>query len=355
MTQLRSSLLESDAQPYPVIPALHPDSEWLRLYTEAPLEPDVPIIDAHHHLGDMAGGYFVEDLHADTSAGHNVVASVFVQCHYAHRTQGPEHLRPVGETERIAQLAVNAERHGLPLRVAAGIVGFADLTLGDDVEEVLQAHLEAGAGRFRGIRHITALANLVNISPLGRGRPPGLLLSETFRAGARRLQAHGLTFDAWVYHEQLGEVVEFARALPGLAIVLNHVGGPLGAGPYAGRQDAVYASWLEGMRALATCPNVHVKIGGLLMALSGLEFHRGGAPPSSVQLAATMKPWVLPALDLFGAKRCMFESNFPVEKAMTSYVVLWNAFKRLVTGASDDEKRLLFNETANSFYRLGVD
>jgi predicted TIM-barrel fold metal-dependent hydrolase len=326
---------------------------WLAQHSEAILEPALPIVDPHHHLWDHHGGYFLDDLLADTGSGHDVVATVFVQCGYGYRTAGPQELKPVGETEFVAGVAKEAERRKLKTRACAGIVGAADLALGERVAEVLRAHVEAGAGRFKGIRHITARHEEFDASLLPR--PPARQMADpTFRQGFAQLGKLGLTFDAWLYHPQIPELTELARAFPQQPIVLNHLGGPLGVGPYKGRRDRTHQEWLAAMKALAGCPNVHVKLGGLGMAIIGYDFHKEKTPPSSARLADDWRPFIETAIQLFGAKRCMFESNFPVDKAMLSYPVLWNAFKRIASGASAAEKSALFRDTAAGFYRLPV-
>ena len=337
----------------PAITHPAPDPTWLAQYSEAILEPDLAIVDPHHHLWDHNGGYLLDELTRDTSSGHNVVATVFAQCGYAYRTTGPEALRPVGETEFVAGIAREAERRKLKTRACAGIVGTTDLALGDRVAEVLEAHVIAGDGRFRGIRHITARHDAFNASMLGR--PPARLLADSeFRKGFARLIAMHLTFDAWLYHTQIPELTELARAFPQAPIVLNHVGGPLGVGPYRGQGERTHREWLAAMQDLATCPNVHIKLGGLAMAICGFDFHLQPKPPSSELLAASWRPYMETSIELFGANRCMFESNFPVDKAMCSYPVLWNAFKRIAAGASATEKSALFHDSAARFYRLGL-
>jgi predicted TIM-barrel fold metal-dependent hydrolase len=329
-----------------------PNPAWLARLTEDALDPDLPIVDPHHHLWNHHGNtYFLDELLADLLTGHNVVATVFLQCFWAYRDTGPEAMKPVGETAFVASVAAEAERRKTHARICAGIVGYADLTLGDAVAPVLEAHIAAGAGRFRGIRHITArhprfLASM--------STPPGfgLMGSPAFRAGFAQLAKHGLSYDSWLYHTQIHQLVELARAFPETPIVLNHVGGPLGVGPYRGRRDAVFTDWLAAIRALATCPNVHMKLGGLAMVVNGFDFHENVLPPSSGELAQAWSPYMLALVEAFGADRCMFESNFPVDKGMCSYAVMWNAFKRIAAGASADEKKALFHDNASRFYRL---
>lgn len=345
---------EVDAQGLPIIRHLSLQPAWLNTLREEALEPALPIVDPHHHLWEREGGYLLDELIADTSTGHNIVATVYSQCGYAYRATGPVAMQPVGETGFVAGVARQARERGLTTRVCAGIVGHVDLELGDDVAPVLEAHIEAGKGLFRGIRHITARHEQFNASLLGRPAAD-LLQRPAFHRGLAQLQALGLSFDAWLYHTQIDQLADLARAFPELPIVLNHVGGPLGVGPYRGKRDMMYAQWLASMKNLATCPNVRVKLGGLAMALCGFDFHLQPVPPSSMQLADAWAPYLQGSIDIFGARRCMFESNFPVDKAMCSYAVLWNAFKRIAAGASADEKSWLFKGTADEFYRLGLD
>ena len=337
----------------PVITHAELNPAWLAQYREDILEPDLAIVDPHHHLWERGGGYFLDQLLGDTNSGHRIAATVFVQCGYGYRTSGPEALRCVGETEFVAGVAREAERRKSGTRACAGIVSAADLALGDKVEEVLKAHVAAGAGRFRGIRHITARHEEFNASLLAR--PPARQMADgEFRRGFARLVAMDLSFDAWLYHTQIPELTDLARAFPQARIVMNHTGGPLGVGPYRGDADRTRREWLAAMQDLAGCPNVHVKLGGLAMVMMGFDFHLKATPPSSTQLAAAWGPLMAQAIELFGANRCMFESNFPVDKAMCSYPVLWNAFKRIAAGASASEKAALFHDTATRFYRLGA-
>jgi predicted TIM-barrel fold metal-dependent hydrolase len=334
----------------------HPSSNpaWLARRVEEIIEPALPIIDPHHHLWERADGrYYLDELLADTDSGHNVVATVFAQCYWAYRTDGPEELRPVGETEFVAGVAAESERRSTRTRACVGIVGHADMARGAAVGPVLDAHLAAGGGRFRGIRHVTARSEefVASLPP-----PPqaGLMRTRAFHDAAQELQKRGLTFDAWLYHTQIGELTELARALPELPVVLDHVGGPLGIGPYQGRRDAVFAAWRADMKQLATCQNAFVKLGGLGMLIAGFGFHEREMPPCSEELAQAWRPYLEACIEDFGPDRCMFESNFPVDKAMCSYPILWNAFKRIAQGASPEAKANLFHDTAARFYRIAA-
>lgn len=334
-------------------------TSWLEQVDEAALEPELPIVDPHHHLWDYpASRYLVGELLADTGSGHDVVATVFVECTSMYRTSGPEALRPVGETEFVQRLAAEHERTGAgrrpgATRVAAGIVGFADLLLGARVREVLEAHLGASPGRFRGIRHAAGWHASEDIRNAHSNPPEGLLGLPAFRQGFAELRPLGLSFDAWLYHTQLGELTALARAFPDVTIVLDHFGGPLGVGPYAGKADEVFQAWRRSIDELATCPNVFAKLGGINMALNGFGWHKRERPPTSEELALATRRYYLHTIERFGVERCMFESNFPMDRLSCSYAILWNAFKRIVAGCSAEEKRALLHDTAARVYRLG--
>ncbi|HEX2891218.1 amidohydrolase family protein [Vineibacter terrae] len=328
--------------------------DWLARRREDILEPGLPIVDPHHHLWERPGWrYLLPELLADTGSGHNIVATVFVQCRAMYRADGPAELKPLGETEFVNGVAAMSASGGYgATRVCAGIVGHADLALGARVQDVLEAHLRVAGDRFRGIRHISAWDTDTSVLNPNYQVPQGLMHSTAFREGFARLSKLGLSFDAWLYHPQIGELEALARAFPETAIVLDHVGGPLHIGAYAGKQAEVLARWRPAMQALAACPNVHVKLGGLGMRIGGFTFHEQAEPPSSEALAAAWKPYVETCIEAFGASRCMFESNFPVDKGSYAYPEFWNACKRLAQGASAAEKADLFSGTATRFYRL---
>jgi predicted TIM-barrel fold metal-dependent hydrolase len=341
---------------YPDAPSPHfpvrPD--WLAQHQEPILEPDLPIVDAHHHLWDRNGQpYFFFDFLEDLRAGHAVEASVFMECGAMYRARAVPELRSLGETEFANGAAAlsASDRYG-SCRVCAGIVAHVDLRLGDRVEAVLQRHMAAAGERFCGIRQISAW----HPDPTARGSmasPPAELLSDPrFRNGFAALERLGLSFDAWMYHTQLGEAAALAQDFPATTIILDHAGGALGIGPYAGKRQAVFAEWRAGMAVLARCPNVCVKLGGLGMRMSGFDFGSRPRPPSSQEVAAVWRPYIETCIELLGPERCMFESNFPVDKGSCSYAVLWNAFKRITSGASSDEKEALYRGTATRVYRL---
>lgn len=337
--------MSATRQPFPH-PRVRPD--WLARLREDSLDPGQPIVDPHHHLWHARPDrYLVQDLEADLRTGHDVRATVFIQCGSEYRKDGPEAMRPIGETE-----FVQAQSKEIPgLGACAGIVGHADCRLGDAIEPVLLAHAAAGEGQFKGIRHgATYDAGIAPTAP--PGAPPGLLLDPAFRAGVARTGKLGFTFEAWCYHPQLGELDDLLRACPDGKVVLNHLGGPLGVGPYDGRRAEIFPVWAASMKALAKHPNLYVKLGGLAMNVNGFGYHHQPLPPGSGEMASAWRPYMETAIEAFGATRCMFESNFPVDKGMCSYPVLWNAFKRIAAGCSAEEKADLFHGTATRFYGL---
>ncbi|QUD88669.1 amidohydrolase family protein [Phenylobacterium montanum] len=336
------------------------------------LEPGLPIIDPHHHLWDrpaptgapthpfenvmhMRPRYLLDELLADMKSGHDVRATVYLQCGAMYRADGPEELRSLGETEFVNGVAaMTASGIYGPVKACAGIVGHVDLLLGDAAAGVLEQHIAVAGGRFRGIRNSASYdPDPAVLGPLAR-IGGGLYLNGKFREGFARLAPLGLSFDAWLLEPQLPELIDLARAFPETSIVLDHVGTPLGIGAYAGRLSERFGVWRENIRALAACPQVSVKLGGLAMAFPGFASFMADPPATSAQLAEEWRPYVETCIEAFGAERCMFESNFPVDVCSCSYDVLWNAFKRLAAGASAEEKAALFFGTANRVYRLGL-
>lgn len=338
------------------------------------LEPGLPIIDPHHHLWDHSRGpepagpqhpfmtaiaparrYLLDELSRDLGSGHNVIATVYVECHAFYRADGPAELRSLGETEFVTGVAaMSASGTYGPLRACAGIVGNVDLTLGEAAAAVLERHVMAGGGRFRGVRNSASYdADPEVLGPLA-GVPEGLYRREDFRAGFARLAPLGLSFDAWMLEPQLPDLIDLSRAFPETRIVLDHVGTPLGRGRYAGRREERFEVWRENIRELARSPNVAVKLGGLAMAFCNFPSFLAEPRASSQQLADEWRPYVETCIEAFGAERCMFESNFPVDMGACDYATLWNAFKRLAAGASAEEKAALFAGTAREVYRLEV-
>jgi L-fuconolactonase len=330
---------------------------WLaKRPTEAALESDLPIIDPHHHLWDTAhrGQYFLPDLLSDIGGGHNIVATVFLECQAMYRAHGPEEMAPVGEVEFVNGIAaMSASGNYGPCRVAEAIIGYADLRLGARVRDVLEAEIAAGNGRFRGIRMGVSWDGDDRVGKFAsRIVPPHLVRDATFREGFAQLAKLGLSFESWQYHPQLSDAADLARAFPDTTIILNHVGGVLGVGPYSGRRTEILAEWNADIRELAKCPNVNVKLGGIGMTSFGFEFHEREIPPSSQDLADAWRQYVEPCIEAFGVDRCMFESNFPPDKQSGGYTELWNAFKRITAGASALEKKALYSGTAARVYRI---
>ncbi|UCH42570.1 MAG: amidohydrolase family protein [Dehalococcoidales bacterium] len=332
---------------------------WLRMTVEEPLEPEIPICDPHHHLWDRparedrpGNRYLLEDLLQDIGDAHNIVQTVFVECRSMYRKGGPAEMQAVGETEFVQGIAAQSAsgQYGTTM-VAAGIVGHADLMLGKEVSAVLGAHVAASSNRFRGIRHSTTWDASMDTGVYTSSRK-GLLLDSKFREGFSCLQRYGLSFDAWLYHTQLPELADLARAYPDTQIIVDHIGGLLGTGPYAGKREEVFQQWQNGITELSACSNVVVKLGGLGMPVCGFGWNEWKAPPRSTEIAEAMAPYYHWCIEKFGVDRCMFESNFPVDKASYSYTVMWNAFKRIAKDFSAAEKAALFHDTAVRVYRL---
>jgi predicted TIM-barrel fold metal-dependent hydrolase len=336
-------------------------NDWLALTVEPSLEPDLPICDPHHHFWDFRTErlpytrYLLHELAADIASGHNVRSTVFIEARSMYRADGPEEMRPVGEVE-FAQGLAAASASGLygPGRAAAAIIGHANLNLGERVEPVLAALHAASPNRFRGIRHSVTWDPSPEVENTALHRAPGQLGSESFRAGARVLARLGFSFEAWLFSTQLLELAEFAKAVPDLPIVLNHVGGLLREGPYANRDDEVLPVWRQGIAVAAACPNVHVKLGGLGMPRCGFDWHTRARPIGSEELAGAMAPFLAYCIEQFGPERSMFESNFPVDKVSYSYNVMYNAFKRFSINYSPTERAVMFHDNAAQLYRIAV-
>jgi predicted TIM-barrel fold metal-dependent hydrolase len=331
-----------------------PQPDWLALRQEEVIDPSRPIVDPHHHLWDRGGQrYLIEELTDDVGSGHNVVATVYVEARSMYRANGPEALRPVGEIEFAnGAAAMSASGSYGAAAICAGIVGHANLLLGEAARPVLEAEIAAGNGRFRGIRHSSPWDADPEVAGIYAVRPKGLVLDPTFRKGFACLTPLGLSFDAWLFHPQIGELADLARAFPDTRIVLDHCGGPIGLGSYANRRDEIFVGWKASIQDIAKCPNVVVKLGGLAMRLLGYDFHERPMPPSSEDAAAAWRPYMETCIEAFGASRCMFESNFPPDKGQCSYQVIFNAFKRIAAPCSEAEKTALFSKTATDFYRL---
>ena len=336
-------------------------NDWLALTTEPTLEPELPICDPHHHFWDMRTEripyqrYLLHELAADVNSGHYVRSTVFVEARAMYRSSGPEEMRPVGEVEFVQGLAAASESdlYG-PTRAAASIVGHANLLLGDAVEPVLEALQAASPNRFRGIRHSVTWDPHPEIEVTSAHRMQGQLADDNFRAGARVLARMGMSLEAWMYFPQLPELADFAKSVPDLTIILNHIGGLLRVGPYANNDDEVLEAWRNGIAAVAECPNVNVKLGGIGMPRTGFDWHERDTPIGSEELAEDMAPLMDYCIERFGPDRSMFESNFPVDKVSYSYNVMYNAFKRLSKGYSDSERAAMFHDTAVRVYRVEI-
>jgi predicted TIM-barrel fold metal-dependent hydrolase len=298
----------------------------------------------------------IEEMADDVASGHNIVATVYVDCRSMYRASGAEAFRPVGEVEfanGVAAMAASGA-YGKTL-ICAGIVSHVNMLLGDGAKAVLEAEIAAGNGRFRGIRHSSAWDADPHVAHMYAMRPKGLLLDPIFRKGFACLAPLGLSFDAWLFHPQLDEFVDLARAFPDTRICLDHCGGPVGTGSYAGRREEIFPVWKASIQQAAKCPNVVVKLGGLAMCLLGYDFHLRPKPPSSEEAAAAWRPYIESCIEAFGPSRCMFESNFPPDKGQCSYQVIFNAFKRIAAQYSEAEKTALFSQTATNFYRLKLE
>jgi len=345
--------------------------------TEPILDPTLPIVDPHHHLWDrprdilkdlppsdhgfmeiirLVPRYLFDELLADLGSGHDVRATVYMECGAMYRADGPEALRSLGETEFVNGVAaMSASGIYGDVRACAGIVGHVDLRLGAAVEDVLRAHLAAAPARFRGIRQIAAYDDdALVLGPLAGRVPAGLYRDRSFREGFAALARLGLSFDAWLLEPQLPDLIDLARAFPETTIVLDHVGTPLGIGAYAGRREERFAVWRQNVETLARSPNVVVKLGGLAMPFPGFPWSYTDRPRSSEELAAAWRPYIDVCIQAFGPARAMFESNFPVDGFSCGYDVLWNALKRTAAGYSAAEKTALFSGTATRVYRLGA-
>ena len=335
------------------------NDKWLAQVQEVTLEPDLPICDPHHHLWDLRADaveprYLLDNILEDTNSGHNIRSTVFIECHAMYRVDGPDAMKPVGEVEFVNGIAAMSAS-GLygRTRVAAAIIGHADLTRGAAAGEVLDALTAAGNGRFRGIRHAVAWDADPAIRNHRTNPPEHRYMDPKFREGFAELGKRNLTFEGWCYMKQIGELADLARKFPDTTIILNHFGGPLGLGGYAGKQKDVLDYWRKEIAGLAKCPNVTAKLGGLNMDINGYRWHERPKPPTSLELIDATRPYFEHTIETFGADRCMFESNFPVDKLSCSYNVLWNSFKRLTKDYSKAEKAKLYHDTAARVYGIG--
>jgi len=351
----------AQAQPQ-TLPVVQPGSqwpvraEWLARRTEEILDPDLPIVDPHHHLWVRPNySYLFPDLLADVGSGHKIHATMFEQAASMYRDDGPEELKSLGETQFVCGVAaMSASGKFGPTRCIAGMVGYVDLRLGARAKGLIERHIAISDGRIRGVRNSSTWSDDPTLKPFASNAPQGLLLDKSFREGFAALVGLDLTFDAWMFQTQLGDVIDLARAFPQARIVLNHVGGPLAVGPYAGKREEAFKVWRDKIKEIAGFPNTYVKLGGLGMKMPGFDFVEKPEPPSSQDLANAWRPYIETCIAAFGPQRSMFESNFPVDKGSCSYQVLWNAFKRIAAGYSADEKTALFSGAAKKAYRLDV-
>ena len=339
----------------PHLPVRH---EWLNQLIEDPILPNIPIIDPHHHLWDVGfGRYYIEELLEDiNSSGHNIVSTVYIMSSSntkIYSKDGLEEFKPLTEIEFATSEGKRADL--IPnnrVKVNASIVGSVDLTYGNKLQPVLEKAVNISEGRLKGIRMLLASHTDPRISSGAVKSDLGLMLHPNFIDGAKCVQDANLSLDFWIYHTQLNEMEKIARALPDLTIILNHIGGPIHIGEYEGKQAATHREWRSAMMRLSRIPNINVKLGGLGMAVNGAKFHNSKFPPNSVQLSDVWKPWIYETIDMFGFDRCMFESNFPVDKGSCSYGALWNAFKIIAKDMSDDEINKLFSKNAAKIYKI---
>jgi L-fuconolactonase len=338
-----------------VMPQIVPGTrQWHNRVVEAIVDPDRVIVDPHHHLWKRGAGdtYLLEDLWRDTGSGHRIVKTVFVECGAGYREDGPEHLQVLGETEFVKKIAEESTAGDPGQARIVGIVAKADLTLGEAVEEVLDAHESVGGHLFKGIRHSGASDDDPDALSIPGRAAKGLYLRKEFREGMKVLGRKGLPYDTWHYHHQNADFAALAKAVPGTVMVLDHFGTPLGVGRYAGRREEIFSRWKKDIAEISRCENVFAKLGGLAMPDNGFGWDRRSTPPTSDEFVAAQQRYYLHAIECFGPHRCMFESNFPVDKRSISYAVLWNGLKKIVADFSEDEKNAMFTGTAARVYRL---
>ena len=328
-----------------------PDDLWLSSLQEEVLEPELPIIDPHHHLWVRSGyTYLMPEFAADLASGHNIVATVFAECHSMYRLTGLEQTRSLGETKFVrGQAAMSASGDFGTTRACDVMFGNVDLTLGAAVEPLLEQHLEASGGRFRGVRISIGWHQDQRINNVAD--QAGVLLDPRVSDAVKVIQRMGLSLDCWLYHTQLDELAQLADAHPDLTIVLNHVGSPILGGPYRGRTDEVFEHWKVGIVHASERQNVFVKLGAMPIRMPSYAGDRT-LPPGSEEVSAAWRPWMETCIEAFGVERSMYESNFPVQKRWCSYQVCWNAFKRISAGASVAEKAQLFAGAAARAYRM---
>ena len=314
------------------------NDEWLSQRTEEIIDPGREIVDPHHHLWHQEATFYdLEELWGDTGSGHNITQTVFVECGSSYRDTGPDRAKRSANTDGQATISA--------------IVARADLDH-DDLDDILDAHEEAGGNLFKGIRHAGAHAHHPEVLSIPGGAPADLYERPAFRRGVDRLGERGLTFDTWHYHYQNKAFLDLAKAVPDTTMILDHFGTPLGVGPYEEKREEIFAAWKEDVAAIAACPNVVAKIGGLAMPDNGFGWNTRATPPSSDEFVEAQSRYYLHMIACFGPERCMFESNFPVDRLSISYQVLWNGLKKIASGFSDADQNQMFSGTAKQVYRL---
>ena len=326
-------------------------NDWLALVDEDIIDPHRKIIDAHHHLwfdGVLGPEYLLKEWGEDVGSGHNVYGSVYVECNSFYFEDRPDALKPVGETQQVARFAREMGSDGTQSKISA-IVGHADLKLGHGVEPVLRAHEEAGLGLFRGIRHAGAFDSALGPNAVFKPCP---YEDASFRAGLRVLGQQGYSYDTWHFFHQNDAFADLAKAVPDTPMVLDHCGCPMGIPPYSSDPEEIFDSWRDGIEQVARCDNVFAKLGGLAMQFTGLSWHSAPRPPSSDEVVARHGKFYRHVIESFGPARCMFESNFPVDRQSLSYAVFWNAMKKISAEYSETEKDALFHGTAKRVYRI---
>ncbi|MDC3107679.1 amidohydrolase family protein [Paracoccaceae bacterium] len=339
------------------------DLDWLKRVREDIIDPGQRIIDPHHHLWPKTVkgssnvrrhrlyNYMLEDFWEDTSSGHNVTDSVYIECSEFFWSSEKEHFNPVGETEHMRGLAQFSQENTGETSIS-GIIGHANLLLGKDVDEVLERHIDIGGKFFKGIRHAGSWDPSDKINNSHHNPPKDMYLMKEFGEGIKALSVRGLVFEAWQYHHQIPQVTHLAKNNPDLLIILNHFSGPLGVASYATKKEEVYDKWKKDLCELSQYKNVYAKLGGLAMPINGFGFETNPNPPTSNDFLSFQRQFYFTTIDLFGPERCMFESNFPVDKYSVSYHVLWNAFKNLVKDFSKADKEHLFYKTASNVYSI---
>tara|TARA_B100000214_G_scaffold50505_2_gene31822 strand:- start:5564 stop:6592 length:1029 start_codon:yes stop_codon:yes gene_type:complete len=339
---------------------IHEIEDWINGVKEEIIDPEREIIDPHHHLWhgpDNPPGikesyrYLLQDLWQDTSSGHNIKKTVFIDCGQEYYSDGPEQFKPVGETEFVAEIAAQATSDQSQAQIS-GIIGHANMMLGSNVKEVLELHVEKGNGLFRGIRHAGGWDSDERVKNAHSHPTPHIYLEDKFQQGLQELSSLEMVFDTWHYHNQIKDLTKLAKNLPELIIIHDHFGGPLGIGPYKDKREEIFIQWQEDIYELSQCPNVFSKLGGLAMPVNGWDWHKRELPATSDEIISEQGRYYLHTLECFGSDRCMFESNFPVDKQSVSYHVIWNAYKKLVYDFDEKTKDDLFYKTAERVYKL---